>query len=86
MKSFDTEEAKHEIKVPELEIEVPLSRPQSASNYAYDDDSENIYGMLCGDDLSTPVPTSTSQGYRNDSVEVPQAPVKHFATFIRADF
>ena len=43
----------------------------SANNYAYDDDSEDIYGILVGDDsgLTTPVdpPSVNGNGYKNDS-------------------
>ena len=61
-------------KVQEMNIEVysPTDtsiRLTQSVTYSYDDNSEDIYGMLCGDELSQPVPANTNnnRGYRNDT-------------------
>ena len=82
MKSFTLSNEDDELystmssKVQEMEIEVypPADtsiRLTQSVTYSYDDNSEDIYGMLCGDELSQPVPANTNnnRGYRNDKQE-----------------
>ena len=62
--------------LPQVESEVPNGSVRygatTGTTYAYDDDSEDIYGMLCGEDLQQAVPvvnTNNNRSYRNDNVD-----------------